>query len=74
MGPATATATPVQGELSLDLEIRVNRVGRRKCPSCGRTRVLVGLGAWAADQPVGYGEALCYDCAGIRVTSRGTQP
>ena len=76
MEPAPGTANParswsvvayLQGpSLKLRLEVGIARIGRRKCPSCGRLRRLVALTAFGEDQPIGYGEARCLDCAGIR--------
>ena len=60
-GPLTS-----EGALDLRLEVAIARIGRRKCPSCGRLRRLVALTAFADDQPIGKSEARCLDCAGIR--------
>lgn len=53
-------------ELALTLTIAISRRGRRRCPSCRLRRELFAITAFAADQPVGYGEARCLECAGLR--------
>lgn len=60
--------TPVQPERTLAVTFRVelSRLKRRKCPVCRRLRVLYALTAFAPAQPIGYGEAKCLECAGIR--------
>lgn len=70
------TSVPVN-ELSLSLDVGVTRAGRKRCPGCQRVRRLIALTVFAADHPVGYGEALCLDCANLRIRPadyRGRDP
>lgn len=52
--------------LSIRMDVGVSRRGRGRCPVCKLRRVLFSLSAFAADQPIGYGEAKCLPCAGLR--------
>ena len=63
--PSTAIIHAYDG-LSLRVDVRVTRRGRAKCRFCRRKRVLFALTAFSADQPVGYGTAMCLGCAGLR--------
>lgn len=60
---------PPRRGLTLTVDVSIARAGRRKCPICGRKRRLVKLSAFSADQPVGYGEARCLECAELRPTA-----
>lgn len=52
--------------LSIRVDVQVTRVGRKRCPRCRMLRVLFAQTAFSADQPVGYGIAMCGQCAGFR--------
>ena len=57
----------VSPSLEFGIHIAVYRAGRHRCPRCRLLRQLVGLAAYASDQPAGKSVALCLDCAGLRV-------
>lgn len=52
--------------LTLTIDVSIARRGRRRCPVCRLRRELFSITAFAKDQPIGYGEARCLECAGLR--------
>lgn len=57
--------------LSIDLTVILTRRKRSRCPLCLRRRILYALDAFAPNQPVGYGVAMCRECGGLREPKRG---
>jgi hypothetical protein len=55
--------------LTLNLTVKVQRVGRRRCPCCGNVRVLFRLIAFA-QSAVGDGPMACGACGGLYPSSQ----
>lgn len=57
--------SPTRSGLELTLTVNVIKTKRKRCPRCGRVRVLFKLTAFGQG-PVGDGPLLCASCGGLR--------